>query len=160
MQETKITLALIGFEFEHHVPAVKIAIEKLKNENVRCEVKIWSSRDGIKSKVESEFYDCNFIDSGLGHLGKLPRCDLDTLIKEKITLSPLEIKHFSYTFSRTTFFTNPQNITKKKVENYKTLVSRAILLLSSNPIYKYNTICINIIPKAFVGIYIQFYRVR
>ena len=69
MQESKISLALIGFEFEQHVPATQIAINELTDQGFECDVKLWSGVDGIKSSVELAFKKCKFIDSHHGWHG-------------------------------------------------------------------------------------------
>ncbi len=121
-----ISVAFIGFEFGHHVPAAKIAIENLSAKGITCEVKIWSGVEGIKTNVESEFEKCKFFDSHLGWLGIFPDCKSEKSFDHMVSLTDLEIKHLSYTFSRTTFFRNPRNIKKKNINLFKYLVGKCI----------------------------------
>lgn len=134
MHEMKISAAFIGFEFEHHVPAAQIAISELKHQGLECDLKLWSGVDGIKNSVESAFKKCKFIDSHLGWHGVLPSYKLDGPQIDKIQLTQLEIKHFSYTYSRTTIFRDPRIIKKKQIDMFKSLTTNCIRILKKEEV--------------------------
>ena len=139
MGELKISAAFIGFEFEHHVPAAKIAIGELKDQGFVCDVKLWSGVAGIKTSVESVFKKCKFIDSHLGWHGVLPSHPVNELLIDKIQLTKLEIKHFSYTYSRTTVFRDPRIIKKQQIDLFECLVANCICILKNRRFLIYSS---------------------
>ena len=101
-------MAFIDFEFEHHVLAIKKALNQCLSEGVYLTVKLWCSRTGIKPLVEQNFSDVCFVP----HDGELK------INKYKaFNLTELEIEHFSYTHSRTKILRDIYKINSKDAQS-------------------------------------------
>ena len=133
-QKLQVSAAFIGFEFDHHVQAAQIAISDLKDQGIVCEIKLWSGVAGLKTSVETVFANCKFIDSNLGWHGVLPAHPEDIETDEKIELTEVELKHFSYTFSRTTVLRDPRKPNKKQIKLFKSIVRNAVSILQKEGI--------------------------
>ena len=86
----KKNVAFIDFEFEHHVLAIKKALNQCLSEGVYLNVKLWCSRTGIKPFVEKNFSDVFFVPHNE---------ELKINEYQSFDLTELEIEHFSYTHS-------------------------------------------------------------
>lgn len=128
-----ISVAFIGFEYEHHVPAAKNAILRLKDNNINCVIKIWSGSPGLREDIQRSFTDCKFLDSYLGWLGYLSTSSNDERNMD-VKLSNLEIKHLAYTYSRTTLFKDPRKTAVRKIRFFESLVCRCIIELQKSKV--------------------------
>jgi hypothetical protein len=123
-------IAMIGFEFKHHVPAAIKAFEKLKEEDLIIIPVIWSGRNGVKSDIINNFHNCVFLDDFLGYYGKFDE-KIKLIYEDEVNLTELEIKHFSYTHSRTKYFRDPRKITVQDKIFYERILNFAMTMLSN-----------------------------
>jgi hypothetical protein len=125
-------IAIIGFEYDITVPAFSQVLQRLNEEGNHLSPVIWSARDGIKKDVLNYFPKCEFLDHAEGWHGL---CDNvpDFEVEAMPSISEIEIKHFSYTHSRITFFRDPGKWTDKDVLFYQHIFNVSCALLK-----KYN----------------------
>lgn len=125
-------LAVIGFEYDITVPAFSKALKRLSKEGNNLSPVIWSARDGIKQDVLYHFPKCEFLDGIDCWHGLCPSVAVSE-VEEMPPISELEIKHFSYTHSRLTFFRDPGKWTDKEILFYQYIFNVSCALLK-----KYN----------------------
>ncbi len=107
------SIALIGFEYRHHVPAFVKSFRTLQKKGINLEPVIWSARNGIEAEIKATFPKCKFLDGEKGWFGEFEKIKNEELARE-FSLSELEIKNFSYTYSRTKFFRDPRKVKPKE----------------------------------------------
>lgn len=135
MTYRSLNIAMIGFEFKHHIQAFIKAIQRVNEIHVDVIPVIWLARDGVKADIIKNFPSCEFLDGALGWFGEFGK-NTKLLYEDKITLSDIEIKHFSYAYSRTRFLRDPRKITKKDKLLFARLVNFAMTLLCDTKVDK------------------------
>ena len=128
---SKNNVAIIGFEYDITVPAFSQAIQRLAEEGDQISPVIWSARDGIKKDVLDFFPQCEFIDHAEGCHGLLDKV-LASEVGVMPSISEIEIKHFSYTHSRLTFFRDPGKWTDKDILFYQHIFNVSCELLKKH----------------------------
>jgi hypothetical protein len=124
-------IAIIGFEYDITVPAFSQVLQRLSEEGNHLSPVIWSARDGIKKDVLNYFPNCEFLDHADGWHGLCPNLPVSE-VEEMPPISELEIKHFSYTHSRLTFFRDPVKWTDKDVLFYQHIFNVSCALLKKH----------------------------
>ena len=134
--QTQIRAALLGFEFLHHIEAVRLSVDSMRKKGVSIKIVAWSGRDGIKKEVENVFPDTKFMDgSKLQHLDISEFdefCKYETISSSKNynQLTKNEIRHLSYTLSRNHFMRQPQKVSAKEVKSLNKWLDRSVDLIT------------------------------
>lgn len=124
---------MIGFEYSHIPCSLYDALEELAiKDRLEFNPVLWTARSDIQQQIKIKFKNCEFLD-------ETPfNNENNFLIQNKqyttINLSPLEIKHFSYTLSRRHFFRNPENFTSENIKFFQKLLWFALKKLDTTKI--------------------------
>ena len=129
-----IRIGFSGFEFSHHPYSIEKALNELKKEQINLELIFWSARDGIESEVRKFAPACKFIESEGPIDVSLHEFTSKVDANNLQQLSELELKHFSYTYSRYTFFRDPRVLTIAEKEKFTRWLNLAIAFLEKKKI--------------------------
>jgi hypothetical protein len=124
-------IAIIGFEYDITVPAFSQVLQRLSKEGNHLSPVIWSARDGIRKNVLNYFPKCEFLDHAEGWHGLCDRVPASE-VEAMRSISEIEIKHFSYTHSRITFFRDPGRWTDKDILFYQHIFNVSCALLKKH----------------------------
>ena len=149
---TNRNIAVIGFEYGITVPAFSQVLQRLAEEGEQLSPVIWSARDGVKQDVLNYFPKCEFLDHADGWHGSCPNLPISE-VEEMPPISELEIKHFSYTHSRLTFFRDPVKWTGKDVFFYQHIFNVCCTLLKK---YKISLIFFVKMPHSLLDLGLYF----
>ena len=123
-------IAMVGFEYSHHINALRIALNRLADTRQHYEPVLWTARDGVEASVLKTFPACTFLEAETA-ADELRRENRKLNPNNDINLTSLEIKHYSYTYSRSTYLRDPRNVTAVDMELFRSWLSFAQTLIST-----------------------------
>ena len=87
-------IAMVGFEYSHHINALRIALNRLADTGQHYEPVLWTARDGVEASVLKTFPTCIFLEAETA-ADELRRENRKFIPNNDINLTSLEIKHYS-----------------------------------------------------------------